>query len=139
MRRFYLIGFLVLTAFDTVAQISFKLAGEQALPLEFSTAWFARVFGQPWIYGALLGYVGTFFTWLTLLKHAPIGPAFAASYLELVVVLIVSALWFGETVGWPQILGTVFILAGIACLAVSEAAAAPKLNEREPAAPADIG
>lgn len=32
MRRFYIIGFLVLLAFDTSAQISFKLAGEHALP-----------------------------------------------------------------------------------------------------------
>lgn len=125
MRRFYLIGFLALVAFDTLAQVSFKLAGDQALPLEFSVSWLARVFGQPWIYGAFLGYVGTFFMWMTLLRHAPIGPAFAASYLEIVAVLIVSAIWFGEAVGWPQILGTVFILGGVSCLAVSEGASDP--------------
>ena len=56
MKRFYFIGFLVLMAFDTLAQISFKLAGEAALPLEFSPAWLLRVFGQPWIYGAFVGY-----------------------------------------------------------------------------------
>src|SRR3989442_10264020 len=48
--------------------------------LEFSTAWLARVFGQPWIYGAFVGYIGAFFSWMTLLKRAPIGPAFAASH-----------------------------------------------------------
>ena len=58
MRRFYLIGFLALMAFDTLAQISFKVAGEHALPLEFSPAWLLRVFGQPWIYGAFIGYLG---------------------------------------------------------------------------------
>ena len=73
MRRFYLIGFLALMAFDTLAQISFKVAGEHALPLEFSPAWLLRVFGQPWIYGAFIGYLGAFFTWMVLLKHAPIG------------------------------------------------------------------
>lgn len=120
MKRFYLIGFLALMAFDTLAQISFKVAGEHALPLELSTAWLARVFSQPWIYGAFAGYLGAFFTWMVLLKHAPIGPAFAASYLEIVAVLAVSAFWFGEPIGWPQIVGTVFILGGIACLAASE-------------------
>ena len=124
MRRFYLIGFLALMVFDTLAQVSFKLAGEQALPLEFSMAWIMRVFGQPWIYGALLGYLGAFFAWIVLLRHAPIGPAFAASYLEIVAVLLVSSLWFGESVGWPQITGTVLILAGVGCLAVSESSAA---------------
>lgn len=120
MRRFYIIGFLVLLSFDTLAQISFKLAGEHALPLQASWEWLGRVFSQPWIYGAFIGYIGTFFCWLSLLKKAPIGPAFAASHLEIVAVLAVSAFLFNEQVGWPQILGTVFILSGIMCLALSE-------------------
>ncbi|MGJ7541290.1 EamA family transporter [Variovorax sp. LT1R16] len=119
-RRFYVIGFLMLMAFDTLAQISFKVAGTQALPLEFSTSWLARVFGQPWIYGAFIGYIGAFFAWMTLLKHAPIGPAFAASHLEIVSVLLLSWLLFDERVGWPQITGGLFIIAGIVCLAFSE-------------------
>ncbi len=121
MKRFYAIGFLVLVAFDTLAQISFKVAGEHALPLEFSGAWLLRVFGQPWIYGAFVGYVGAFFTWMTLLEHAPIGPAFAASHLEVVSVLALSAILFNEPIGWPQLLGAALIAAGIACLARSEA------------------
>ena len=121
-RRFYVIGFLMLMAFDTLAQISFKVAGTQALPLEFSADWLLRVFGQPWIYGAFIGYIGAFFAWMTLLKHAPIGPAFAASHLEIVAVLGLSVWLFGETIGWPQIAGGLLIVAGIGCLAMSETA-----------------
>lgn len=120
MKRFYIIGFLVLMAFDTLAQISFKYAGESALPLEMSPAWLLRVFGQPWIYGAFVGYIGAFFTWMSLLQRAPIGPAFAASHLEIISVLAVSHWLFSEQIGWPQIVGCGFIVAGIACLAVSE-------------------
>lgn len=120
MKRFYIIGFLLLMAFDTLAQISFKKAGDAALPLEFSPAWLWRVFGQPWIYGAFVGYIGAFFAWMSLLKRAPIGPAFAASHLEIVSVLIASHYLFGEQIGWPQIVGCLFILAGIGCLAISE-------------------
>lgn len=120
MKRFYFIGFLVLMAFDTLAQLSFKQAGNAALPLEFSTAWLARVFGQPWIYGAFVGYIGAFFSWMTLLKRAPIGPAFAASHLEILSVLALSYWLFDERIGMPQIIGCLFIVAGIACLAVSE-------------------
>lgn len=122
MRRFYIIGFLMLMAFDTLAQISFKMAGDGALPLEFSTAWLWRVFSQPWIYGAFVGYIGTFFVWMSLLKRAPIGPAFAASHLEIIAVMVVSHYLFSEQIGWPQIIGCLFILAGIGCLALSEAA-----------------
>jgi hypothetical protein len=49
MKRFYLFGFLLLMGFDTLAQISFKYAGTQALPVAASLAWLWRVFGQPWI------------------------------------------------------------------------------------------
>jgi len=119
-KSFYVVGFLVLMAFDTLAQISFKTAGMHALPLEMSPAWLARVFGQPWIYGAFVGYIGAFFTWMTLLRHAPIGPAFAASHLEIISVLALSVWLFGETIGWPQIVGGLCIVAGIGCLAVSE-------------------
>lgn len=128
-RRFYLLGFLALMAFDTLAQISFKLAGTHALPLEFSATWLLRVFGQPWVYGALAGYLGAFFTWMTLLKHAPIGPAFAASHLEIVSVLLLSAWLFGERISAPQVLGGVLIFGGIVCLAFSDS--------RAPAVPED--
>lgn len=120
MKRFYFIGFLVLMAFDTLAQLSFKQAGNAALPLEFSVDWLARVFGQPWIYGAFVGYIGAFFSWMTLLKRAPIGPAFAASHLEILSVLALSYWLFDERIALPQIIGCLFIVAGIACLAVSE-------------------
>ncbi len=51
----------------------------------------AAALSQPWVYGAVLGYVGAFFTWMSLLRHAPIGPAFAASHLEVIGVLLLSA------------------------------------------------
>ncbi|WP_312529246.1 EamA family transporter [Comamonas sp.] len=121
MKRFYLVGFLVLMAFDTLAQLSFKKAGDAALPLEFSPSWLWRVFAQPWIYGALIGYIGAFLTWMHLLRRAPVGPAFAASHLEIISVLVLSHYLFQETIGLPQILGCMFIVAGIACLALSEA------------------
>lgn len=120
LRRFYLIGFLLLMAFDALAQISFKYAGTQALPLEFSTVWLARVFSQPWIYGAFIGYIGSFFIWMTLLKHAPIGPAFAASHMEIVAVLLLSYWLFDEHIGGAQVLGALCIMTGIVCLAFSE-------------------
>ena len=120
MRRFYLIGFLLLMGFDTLAQVSFKYAGTHALPVSASMAWLLRVFGQPWIYGALIGYVGAFFTWMSLLKHAPIGPAFAASHLELVSVMLLSVWLFGEQLTLARGLGALLIIAGIVCLAFAE-------------------
>ena len=122
MRRgyFYLFGFALLMGFDTLAQVSFKYAGTQALPVAASLAWVLRVFGQPWVYGAVIGYIGAFFTWMTLLKHAPIGPAFAASHLEVVSVMLLSVWLFDEHLTAPRVLGAIAIIAGIVCLGLAE-------------------
>ncbi len=120
MKRFYLFGFLLLMTFDTLAQISFKYAGTQALPVQASLAWLLRVFGQPWVYGAVIGYIGAFFTWMALLKTAPIGPAFAASHLEVVSVMLLSIWLFDEHLTVPRVLGAIAIVAGIVCLGLAE-------------------
>ncbi len=117
---FYLIGFALLMGFDTLAQVSFKYAGTQALPVAASLAWVLRVFGQLWVYGAVVGYIGAFFTWMTLLKHAPIGPAFAASHLEVVSVMLLSIWLFDEPLTTPRVLGALAIVAGIVCLGLAE-------------------
>ena len=60
MKRFYIIGFLILMSFDTLSQISFKYASTQGLPLELSPDWLMRLFLNPWLYGAIAGYLGAF-------------------------------------------------------------------------------
>ncbi len=135
MKRFYLIGFLILMAFDTLGQISFYYAGTQALPVAANVAWLLRIFTHPWVYGAIVGYVGAFFTWMTLLKHAPIGPAFAASHLEVVSVMLLSIWLFDERLTLARALGATAILAGIVCLGLAEGREHPGEASAEPAAP----
>lgn len=129
-KRFYIFGFLALLAFDTLAQLSFKFAAIHALPLEVNADWLLRVLTMPWIYGAFVGYVGAFFSWMTLLKHAPIGPSFAASHLEILSVMLLSAWLFNEKIGWPQILAAIFIVAGVICLAYSESGSVSEADDR---------
>ncbi|GGA07163.1 DMT family transporter [Dyella caseinilytica] len=136
--RFYLAGFALLLAFDTIVQLSFKLTGEHAFPPEANLAWVARVFGHPWIYIALIGYVGNFFTWMSLLKHAPIGPAFAASHLDVVTVMLASAWLFHEALTPMRLLGAGVIMLGIVCLAFAEKGA-PSQNEAPSAAEGALG
>lgn len=125
-KLYYLFGFALLMAFDTLVQLSFKYAGAHALPVEANWAWLMRVFGHPWIYVAVIGYVGNFFTWMSLLKHAPIGPAFAATHLEVVSVMLCSAWLFHEPLTPPRLLGAAAIVLGIVCLAFAESGAHPE-------------
>jgi drug/metabolite transporter (DMT)-like permease len=118
---FYGIGFAILIVFDTLTQVSIKLASSQAGAFSMSTDWLFAVLHNPWLYVAALGYLGAFGAWMTLLKHAPVGPAFAASHLGLVPVLLISASYFGEKLTYMQILGAVCIMVGIVFLSLSEA------------------
>ena len=120
-RRFYVLGFGALMLFDTWTQVSFKLAARQAGEFAMTLSWLQAVALSPWIYGAIAGYLGAFVTWMTLLRHAPVGPAFAASHLEVVAILIVSVLFFGEHLAPLQILGGMCIVLGIVFLSRSEA------------------
>jgi drug/metabolite transporter (DMT)-like permease len=118
--RYYLGGFALLLAFDTVVQVSFKLTGAHAFPPQASWAWVLRILAHPWIYVALIGYAGNFFTWMNLLRHVPIGPAFAASHLDVVSVMLASAWLFHEALTPMRLLGASVIMLGIVCLAFAE-------------------
>lgn len=120
LRRFYFVGFVALLAFDALSQISFKLAAIAAAPFAVDAAWLLRVAASPWAYGAVLGYVGAFVTWMTLLQRAPVGPAFAASHLEVVVIMVLSVPLFDERLGAMQLFGAALIVAGVLCLARGE-------------------
>ena len=120
-RYFYMIGFSILIAFDTLTQVSIKLASSQAGAFSIKPEWLLAVSHNPWLYTAALGYLGAFFAWMTLLKHAPVGPAFAASHLGLIPVLVISVIYFGEKLTTMQVLGGLSIMLGIVFLSLSEA------------------
>lgn len=125
MNRIVLLGFAALLAFDTLAQIGFKLSALQAGEARFSAAWIWAGVSQPWALAVLAGYLGAFAVYMTLIKHAPIGPAFAASHLEIVVVIAVSIVWFGERLSLVQALGCAAIVIGVVILAATEEAGQP--------------
>lgn len=119
-RRLVVLGFIALAFTSTGAHVAFKLTANASAPLSWDSAWLLRVLGQPWVYGAIACYLGSFGIWMSLLRRAPIGPAFAASHLEILGVLAASAWLFGERVSPLQALGVACIVAGVLCLAVGE-------------------
>lgn len=120
MKKFYLIGFGILLIFDTLGQTSFKLAATAAEPLAMNMDWVVRVFTNVWVYVAIFGYIVTFLAWMTLLRHAPVGPAFAAAHMEVVTVMIVSIWLFNDHITFGRFLGALLIVVGIICLAFAE-------------------
>jgi multidrug transporter EmrE-like cation transporter len=119
-RSSMLLGFLLLIVIDTGVQIGFKLAGNNTLPVTLDLPWLERVTREPWLIVVLIGYGAAFLVYMTLIKHAPIGPAFAASHLEIVAVTLFSVLVFGDTLTLWQALGCCAIVSGVVVLAATE-------------------
>ena len=119
-RQFYIFGFLFLLVMDTFSQVCFKMAANHAEPFIASAEWLLRVVRDPWVYGSIVGYLGAFLIWMTMLREISVGSAFAASHLEVIGVMIISVPLFGEHLTLLQYLGAVLILAGVGCLTYSE-------------------
>ena len=120
MKKFYIIGFVLLLFFDTFGQTFFKFTAISALPFEANIGWLLRIFSHGWAYLVMVGYAGAFITWMVLLKKAPVGPAFAASHLQLVTVMLVSVVAFNEQITLTRLLGALSIIVGIVFLALAE-------------------
>ena len=121
--RFFVVGFAVLALSDTLTQISFKLTTQRTGGFAFALPWLRAAALSPWLYVAIAGYLGAFVTWMTLLEHAPVGPAFAASHIDIVTVLLISVPLFGERLTAVQLAGAAFIVAGVLLLSVPPVAA----------------
>jgi len=120
MRKSLYLGFALLIVVDTLCQLGFKLAANRTGQAVADVEWLARLAAEPLVYAIIGGYVVAFFTYMTLLKVAPVGPAFAASHLEIVTVLIVSVLFLDEHLTILQGFGCLAIVAGVVVLGLTE-------------------
>ncbi len=123
MRLKILIGFVLLIAVDTFVQFGFKLAGNNTLPVTLDLPWLERVLREPWVLAVIVGYGAAFAIYMTLIKHAPIGPAFAASHMEIVTITVISTWYFGDSITLVQALGCCAIVGGVLVLAATETGA----------------
>jgi drug/metabolite transporter (DMT)-like permease len=121
MRKSTLVlGFVALVAIDTFVQIAFKFAAESTLPVTLDLAWLERVLREPWLLAALAGGAAAFLTYMTLIRHAPIGPAFAASHLDIVTITFFSVLFLGDKLSLTQVAGCAAVVLGVLVLAYTE-------------------
>lgn len=130
MKKIVYALFILLLAIDTFNQVAFKMAGERTAPVTFDADWLGRIVKEPWIGAILIGYLAAFLIYMTVLRDVQIGPAFAASHLEIVTIMIVSVLFFEERFTLLQLVGCAAVLGGVAILAITEKE--PKREERPP-------
>ena len=113
----------LLLGFETLCQISLKLAGRATGAFDFSIGAFRHALSTPWLWVAIGCYVGAFLAWMTILRKSTLSAAFTISAIVLVAVMLASYLVFGEHLSWQQLLGATIIVAGILAIGDDDASA----------------
>jgi multidrug transporter EmrE-like cation transporter len=112
-----------------------KLASNRIGEFQADAAWIAGVGSEPIVLVIIGCYIAAFLTYTSILKHAPVGPAFAAVHGHVVTVLIFSIWWFGERLTLLQAVGSLLVLAGITVLGVTERMEGPQPSSARPEQP----
>src|SRR5262249_49946428 len=69
-------SWIVLLALGALCQIAIKYAGLETGPFDFSPHAFAAAAASPWLWAAVLCYVGEFVAWMVILRHSSLSSAF---------------------------------------------------------------
>ncbi len=120
MKRLVILGFLALLVIDTTQQILAKFAGDRIGEFVLELDWLRRLADEPLLYVLLGLYVAAFMVYSWLLRHAPVGPSYAALHGHVVTTFVFSMLFLGERLTLLQLCGCALIVGGIVLLAVTE-------------------
>jgi len=105
-----------LIAFDTTAQLLFKMAARGLSRPEASLQWLLGVAGSAAFWAAAVSLAFAFLIWMLILRGSQLTLAFPATALTYVGVIGGSRWIFGESIEPLQFTGIALIVAGVALL-----------------------
>jgi len=118
-----------LLALGALCQIALKYAGNETGPFDFSARAFAAAAASAWLWVAVACYVGEFVAWMLILRHSSLSSAFPTGAIVLVVLMLASRFLFDEPLGWPKLIGSAMIVAGVWMLGPDAHAATTPVGE----------
>jgi drug/metabolite transporter (DMT)-like permease len=124
-RATVLSSWVVLLALGALCQIALKYAGLDTGPFDFSPRAFAAAAASAWLWAAVACYVGEFLAWMVILRHSSLSSAFPTGAIVLIVLMAASRWLFDEPMGWPKVVGSAMIVAGVLLLGPDHPAATP--------------
>jgi drug/metabolite transporter (DMT)-like permease len=118
---YYAVTWIWLIAFESLAQITSKLAAD-SLNDQAASAWFIAFLTTPWLWMSVLSDIISFLIWIAILRTHELSFAFLASSFCYVLVILSGWMFFHETLTLLQITGSAFIIFGIVFLSKMDAA-----------------
>jgi drug/metabolite transporter (DMT)-like permease len=78
------------------------------------TAFLLALLGNPWVLSAFAAAFGAALCWMLAMVKLELGHAYPFISLSFVLVLFLSALFFGEPLSWQKMAGVALIVGGVA-------------------------
>lgn len=111
---FYIFGTILFTVYGQLV-VKWQVSKAGPLPASFSERAFflANLLLNPWIISAMVGAFLAMLCWLSAMTKFELSYAYPFMSLAFVLVLILSAVLFHESVTMPKVLGVGLVIAGI--------------------------
>ena len=106
-------------AFSVLGQLFLKSGARHLAGLR-SLDFLLAAFRDLHVVSGLIAWIASTICWLYVLRVAPLSRAYGLTSLTYVLVLLASVYLFGEQVRRLHVVGTVLIVAGIACLLIGD-------------------
>ncbi|MCZ4280907.1 EamA family transporter [Kiloniella laminariae] len=109
---------LILVLFTLVMSLGQLLFKKASMEINWSGG-LLELF-NPWLIVAITLYAGATLVWVWILRTVPLNFAYPFTALAFVIVPVAASYIFKESLGWPNVVGTVLIMAGIAVISLKE-------------------
>ncbi len=122
MRRWLWMTWLAIPALNTLQQLFLKLGASDAGSSVAGSDWLGNLLVSPWFAAAVAAEIVCFVIWMTVLAELDLSLAFPLSAASYVFIMLMAWLAFGERLDRRELVGSLFILAGIWCLVTAKSA-----------------
>ena len=131
-RHWLILGLLAAIALDTGGQLLWKLAASR-LPVDAAAAELAAsALRDPLAWVVVGVFLAQLVNWLAVLKRADLSYAQPFTALSYVGVGLLSALWFGESLGAAKLAGIALVLVGVVLVGFGASEAPAPSTPAEP-------
>jgi drug/metabolite transporter (DMT)-like permease len=104
--------------FTVLGQLLLKwqlgLGGQHGVEPTDRIAFLAQLLANPWVLAAFAAGFAAALCWMLALNKLPLSHAYPFMALSFVLVLLLSAAMFGESLNWPKAAGALLICLGVA-------------------------
>jgi multidrug transporter EmrE-like cation transporter len=111
----YIFGTILFTVYGQIV-LKWQVAQAGGLPADASRKlnFILRMLLNPWVISSLAGAFLASLCWMAAMTRSRLSYAYPFTSLGFALVMLSSALFLGETLTWPKVLGVVVIMVGIA-------------------------